>query len=38
MERGDHLQDDLRVLKQRYRKLMTLTGRLERLETETGGD
>lgn len=38
MERGDHLQDDLRDFRQRYRKLITLTGRLEQLELVSGDD
>jgi uncharacterized membrane protein len=38
IERGDPLQDDLRDFRQRYRKLLTLTGRLDRLEPEAGDD
>lgn len=38
IERGDHLQDDLGDFRQRYRKLLTLTGRLERLEPGPGDD
>ena len=36
--RGDHLEDDLRDFRQRYSKLMSRTGRLERLELQPGDD
>lgn len=38
VERVDHLPDDLRDFRQRYRKLMTVTGRLEQPEPVTGND
>jgi len=38
VERGDHLPDDLRDFRQRYRKLMTLTGRLDQPEPVSGND
>ena len=38
VERGDHLPDDLRDFRQRYRKLMTVTGRLEQPGPVPGND
>ena len=38
VERGDHLPDDLRDFRQRYRKLITVTGRLEQPEPVPGND